>query len=97
MRIHALILSRLLSVCIGQPEQWSWQHADSHYSRKNSERDIYGCGEAAKEQAMDGALHELSNARGYGGWGNFDFEFCMEERGWKLTFVESLHEEPTYR
>lgn len=84
-----LFLSSLLFLiaCTIQPGLWTWRHADATYAERHLARDIYECEEYAQQAAANGPRYRVVNARDYGGWGNFDFEFCMQERNWRLEFV----------
>ncbi len=74
-----------LSACTPQPGLWVWRHPDPGYARENKGRDIAACEQYALVHRMDGPF-SFDHARDYGGWGDFSFEFCMEERGWRQTF-----------
>lgn len=77
-----------LTACTLQPGLWEWQHPDAGYAERYRERDIDECEEYALDADMDGKRHPLRQARDYGGWGDFPFEFCMQQRGWQLEFTE---------
>lgn len=87
MRSALSVAIFFLVACSTQPGLWQWQHRDTGYAEKYRARDIYQCERYSLENGMDDDLHELKMTREYGGWGDFDFEFCMQERGWHLEFV----------
>jgi len=86
-RILLLSCLLLLGACTIPPGQWEWRHDDPQYAESHRAEDIYECEKHAIEEASDGPRFRISNARPYGGWGNFDFEFCMQQRGWHLEYV----------
>lgn len=88
MRTALAVTVLLLSACTPRPGLWEWRHPDPSYAEKYRARDIAECEEHAREAEMDGRNHLLKPARPYGGWGDFPFEWCMQERGWRLEFVE---------
>lgn len=82
------ICALLLSACSAPSGTWKWRHPDAGYEEKYRARDIHECEQYALEADMNGKRQLLRPARDYGGWGNFSFEFCMQERGWSLEFEE---------
>lgn len=85
IRLAAIWVAINLSGCAHGLTSWVWDHPDPDYALCCKDQDIFRCEGYAKEVAMGGPLHENSNARDFGGWGNFDFEFCMNEKGWRLV------------
>lgn len=86
MRKALVVTILLFTACTPRPGLWTWHHPDPAYAEKYRARDVEECEEYALDAEMDGRRHLLRPARDYGGWGDFSFEFCMEERGWKLEF-----------
>ncbi len=86
-----VILAVLLlsAACAMEPGSWRWLHPDPQYAAKNLWRDIDDCEDFANRVEDRGPFGLSSNARDYGGWGDFQFELCMERRGWKMTYVPS--------
>ena len=80
----------LVSVaCSMEHGSWRWLHPDPQYAAHNLWRDIDDCEDFAARVEDRGPFDFSSNARDYGGWGDFQFELCMERRGWKMTYVPS--------
>jgi len=94
MKLHRLVFLPLLSVfavtlgCAGATGSWEWQPTTEQALAAGKANTIWECEMKAAEEQDDKCFRELVNARPYGGWGDFGFEFCMEQRGWKLTFME---------
>ena len=85
-RIIALFCLLFLTGCDLQPGRWTWRHDDATYAERNRARDIDECEDYAVVVKQDGKIREFRNAREYGGWGSFEFEFCMNQRGWRMEF-----------
>lgn len=85
--IRAGLLLSLLALfgCLGQARQWRWEHPESGYAERHRQEDIAACEQEAIDLRTNGPFRP-ENARPYGGWGDFDFEFCMEQRGWELVY-----------
>ncbi len=86
--LKGLLISCVLAMIYGcsHPKgTWVWRHSDPH-SQIYKSRDIAQCEQYAGIENM-GAPGEIHTARDYGGWGDFSFEFCMQERGWDLQFI----------
>ncbi len=83
--LAVVLAAVILGGCGHALTAWVWDHPDPEYAQLYRDRDIFECEWYARDVAMDGPLHEFSNAREFGGWGNFDFEFCMNEKGWRLV------------
>lgn len=83
--VTAIGLALLLIACTPQPGLWVWRHPDPQYAREHKARDIAECEQYALDNRMDGPF-TFENTRDYGGWGNFSFEFCMQERGWQQAY-----------
>lgn len=93
-RIIALFSLLFLTGCDLQPGRWTWRHDDATYAERNRARDIDECEDYAVVAKQDGKIHELRNAREYGGWGSFEFEVCMNQRGWRMEFSPATGIEP---
>jgi hypothetical protein len=74
----------LLAGCTLQPGQWVWSHPDADYVDRFKSRDIEKCERYAEIHHIEGPFPASGNPRGPGGWGDFDFEYCMREKGWRL-------------
>jgi hypothetical protein len=74
------------SGCVHPTSTWEWRHPDQQYAQKYKARDIEQCEQYAGIENMDGP-GEFHTARDYGGWGDFPFEFCMQQRGWDMELV----------
>jgi len=82
-----VLLLLLVAGCAWQPGHWRWLHPDAHYAAQYRWRDISECEDYALRVAPNGPPFAVTQARDYGGWGNWDFEFCMEGLGWSLEFL----------
>lgn len=82
-----VLLLLIVAGCALQPGRWRWQHPDVHYAEEYRWRDISECEDYAIRVESNGPPFAVTQARDYGGWGNFDFEVCMERRGWHLEFL----------
>ena len=84
-----LVLAVLLgsAACAMEYGSWRWRHPDPQYAAKNLWHDIDDCEDFAARVEDRGPFGFASNARDYGGWGDFQFELCMERLGWKMTYV----------
>lgn len=85
--IFLTLFALLMAGCLGNSSQWNWKHPDTEYAELNRQVDIDDC---EKESLEMGSLTPLRHqtARPHGGWGETNFEFCMEQRGWKLQKAE---------
>lgn len=86
-RLPTALMSLLLcaSACTPHAGLWVWRHPDADYARQMRARDVAECEQYALDVWMDGPF-DTATARDYGGWGSFDFDFCMQERGWHLEY-----------
>lgn len=73
-----------LSGCFGSGASWNWAHPDPVYAERQRQHDIDFCEQQTSEISSRGPF-QSGGARPYGGWGDFIFELCMEERGWVLV------------
>ncbi len=84
-----LCLSVLILLgCFGPSRQWRWTHPDSGYADLNRPADIAFCEQETLDISTNGPF-SVENSRPYGGWGDFIFELCMEERGWELVQLKA--------
>ncbi len=85
MRLTFMIAgTALLAGCALPSGSWTWAHPDIGYAARNKARDIEKCEKYAEAHQIEGPFSAAGSAHAYGGWGDFDFEFCMQERGWRL-------------
>jgi hypothetical protein len=82
----ALLALVLLVSCASHYGRWVWRHPDGSYNSKQLWDDIYQCEEYRKTVEDKGPSNLFSDARDYGGWGDFQFEFCMNQRNWFLKY-----------
>lgn len=75
-----------MSGCAPTTGSWEWQPINGLALVREKEEVIRNCEIRADEDRGDIFRAELENARPYGGWGNFDFELCMEQNGWQQIF-----------
>ena len=68
-------------------ERLAWRYPDGSYDPERLAEDIDDCEEYTAIAEDDGSFVALGGAREWGGWGNFTFERCMNDRGWVLTSV----------
>jgi len=73
--------------CTAATGSWEWQPTTDQALAVGKDKTIRECEMKAAEERDDNRFRELLNARPYGGWGDFDFEFCMAQNGWELNFV----------
>ncbi|ORJ62065.1 hypothetical protein [Geothermobacter hydrogeniphilus] len=87
MRISmTLFISIILAACAGPRGSWEWQRAPDASEVRNVDTDIWEC-EIFADENDDDVVWRPANGRPYGEWGNFNFEWCMQERGWRLEFI----------
>jgi len=93
MKHHRFVSLPLLWVfvgtlgCTAAPGSWEWKPTTEQALAVGKDKTIRECEMKAAEERDDKCFRELLNARPYGGWGDFGFEFCMAQNGWKLTYV----------
>jgi len=73
--------------CSAATGSWVWQPTTEQALARGKAQTIEACEIKAAEERDDHCFRELLNARPYGGWGDFGFEFCMAQNGWKLSYV----------
>lgn len=71
------------------PGRWVWRQPDVPHDPKRLREDIDACEEYRKAAEARGPFGASSGARPVGGWGNANFEFCMNERNWKLQYLQA--------
>ncbi|PNU21663.1 hypothetical protein C2E25_00070 [Geothermobacter hydrogeniphilus] len=83
--LNTLILALLLAGCALQSGSWEWRPVDNRTGQK-VDQDIWEC-EIFADENDDAVVWRPANGRPYGEWGNFNFEWCMQERGWRQEFI----------
>lgn len=73
--------------CTAATGSWEWQPSTEQALVVGKDKTIWECEMQAAEERDDNRFRELLNARPYGGWGDFGFEFCMAQNGWRLTYM----------
>ncbi len=86
MRGILLLTIVLLVGCTFQPGTWEWRPTERHTGEQSLAEDIWDC-EIFYESQLDDILEANAFIRPFGAWGDFDFEWCMEQRGWRQQFI----------
>jgi hypothetical protein len=69
--------------------RWEWQRPDGPGEPEELRVDVAECEERARQTEDRRRYRSVEGARPYGGWGNFDFEFCMNQRDWQLRYLRA--------
>jgi len=75
--------------CSGTAETLKWQPATGRALHMGLDEAIWECETSTVSDRDDILEGRLVNARPYGGWGDFAFDLCMAQNGWKLSLPES--------
>jgi hypothetical protein len=81
-----LPLALLLLAACAPYGRWEWRRPDGSVDRPQLDRTIDLCEDYAARVSDEGPFRAIPNARPYGGWGDFDFKFCMNQHDWFLRY-----------
>jgi hypothetical protein len=76
-----------LAACATAGEEYVWRHPDGSDDPEALREDVAACEAQALVDDDERHVRSSLSARPWGGWGDPVFEFCMRERGWRLTRV----------
>jgi hypothetical protein len=87
MKTIAAALALLSLAACASSGRWAWRQPDGSEDPERLQQDVHACEAYVKTVEDNRWTRSTRGARPYGGWGNFDFDFCMHQRNWALRYV----------
>jgi len=83
----AVLALLVLVGCSTMPHgSYVWRHPDGTYDKNQLWKDIDECEEYRKTIEDKSPYSQMAAARDFGGWGNMNFDLCMNQRNWYLKY-----------